>query len=180
MVMPNVLRKRNVAILVIWMIVQSMLLLKNGIVATGEAAKYIRDADFLLLTGRGFSPNFWVYATQSFLIAADKIFNAEFVFVVCIQMLFNLWATFSFYRLAAHIFSKPVGFFATIAFLMNYPFQEFNTFLQTESLYNSLTIIFSSYLLRLTSPRLNNILVIVACLFVLTITCPTGYCFQCQ
>ena len=121
--------------------------------------------------------NYWFYSTEIFVILIDKSLRAGMVFVIIIQLFFSLLATFSLYKLATHLFSEKTGLACVALFLLNYPFHAFNTFAQTESLYYSLSIIVSSYLLRLPSLRIKNILIISIALLIITFTRPTGILF---
>ncbi|MBS1973556.1 MAG: hypothetical protein JST13_04340, partial [Bacteroidetes bacterium] len=90
----------------------------------------------------------------------------------------NLWATLYFYKLLAQAFVQPLMAFAgTLILLINFPYQEFNTFLQTESLFYSFTLIFSCYLLSMQNLKAKNIFIIVIALSLISITRPTGMLF---
>ena len=64
-----------------------------------------------------------------------------------------------------------------LIFIINIPYQVYNSFLFTESIFYSLTIIYSSYLLRLTKFTLHNVLILFLFLGLLSITRPTGILF---
>jgi hypothetical protein len=154
--------------------VQSLLLYHHGIVTEFEATKYIAEAGNIIEKGTVSSPNFWLYSTQIFLIAAAKKLHAGFISVAFIQWIFNAFATWALYRFSARITSKITGFLITLLFIFNIPLQTFNFFLQTESLFYSFTILFSCYLLGLQKLTRKNSLYILLFLILISFTRPTG------
>ena len=166
------------ALICIWALVNIIFLIKNGIVTTGEAEKYINEAHLFIQSGKLSSPNFWLYFTQIFLISICFKTGLGFGLAITVQLLFNLLATLSFYKLLLYIFEKPqIAVLGTIIILLNYPYQEFNTFLQTESLFYSFTLIYTSYFLRSEKISVKFFLTILAWLLIISITRPTGLLF---
>jgi hypothetical protein len=100
-----------------------------------------------------------------------------FVFAVAVHLLLNLAATFTFYRYITTLFSPAVALAGTMLLLLNFPLQQFNSFLQTESIFYSLTIMLSCYVLRQRSLTLRNGLIILGLLLLVSITRPTGLLF---
>jgi hypothetical protein len=170
--------KTNTIILFAWMLVNGFFLIKNGIVVTGEAGKYISEARVFIQEGRPSSSNFWFYFTEIFLLAFSFKLKLGVVFVLIIQLLFNLAATFSFCRILQYLFhKKEVALIGTIILLLNGPYQEFNTYLQTESLFYSITLIYTCFLLHIEKLSLKNFVGIIVYLLVTVITRPTGLLF---
>jgi hypothetical protein len=166
---------RHLLLLVtIWVAVQGLFLFSHGIIATGEAEKYIGEAHTFLATGTLSVTNYWFYFTQIFALALSFKTGLGFTGVLIIQLFFNAWATWSFYRLAMQFFPQQTALTGTILLLLNHPFQELNTYLQTESLFFSFTIIFGSWLLRLSRCTLLNVITAMLSLGLLSITRPTG------
>jgi hypothetical protein len=165
-------------LIVLWTLAQGFLLIKNGIVTSGEAEKYIREAHLFLQTGKLSSSNFWLYFTQILLLSVCLKFRLGFAGAVAIQLLCNLAATLSFYDLISRWFEKQgTALLAGVLLLLNQPYQEFNTFLQTESLFYSLTLIYSCYLLRIKRLTAKNLLIISFMSTLLIFTRPTGILF---
>ncbi|HLG38884.1 MAG TPA: hypothetical protein VI461_04410, partial [Chitinophagaceae bacterium] len=128
----------------------------------------------ILATGTVSSPNFWLYSTQIFLIAAAKKIHTGFISVVIVQWLFNLVATWVFYKFSTRISNKATGLLITFFFIFTIPLQTFNCFLQTESLFYSFTILFSCYLLSLQKLTGKNSVAIILFLLLISFTRPTG------
>jgi hypothetical protein len=168
----------KIILLVVWLIVQSFLLWQNGIFVTLEAEKYISQAQYFLSTGNLESNNYWLYSTQIFLIAAAIKLRLSFTVIVIIQLALNLFATWMFYKLAVNFLKNSfLASLVTFIFIVNIPYQVYNTFLFTESIFYSLTVIFSSYLLRLDKPAIKDFTLIFLLLVLLSITRPTGILF---
>ncbi len=171
-------KNQFIFLLVSWMLVQSLLIWQNGIVTGLEALKYIGEANRFLQFGKFSSNNYFLYSTQIFLIAAVIKFRLGYTVIVIIQLLLNLFSTIMFYKLAICFLKKPfIAVIATFFFIINIPYQVYNSFLFTESLFYSLVVIYSSYLLRLKKLTLKNLFSIFLLLLLLSITRPTGVLF---
>jgi len=169
------LGRNHAAILVLaWIVVQAFLFYKNGILTGFESGKYIEQANNLINHGTVSSPNFWLYSVQIFLIAASIKLNAGFALAIIVQLLFNALATFYFYRLCKKLSDQRAAFVCTLLLIFNIPFQQFNTFLFTESLFYSFIILFSCFLLQLTKLSFRNFLLIILFLLLICFTRPTG------
>ena len=157
-----------------WIIMQAILLWKNGIGITGEAEKYIYQARHLLANGELTSKNFYFYSVNITLIALGLKWNFGYYPIVIIQLLLNLTATLIFFRFCISRFNLTTGLIATILLIVFYPFQQFNTFLQTESIFYSLLIIFTCYLLSARQFGTPKLMVLIFVLLLLIFTRPTG------
>ena len=175
------LTKNNLKILILvislWIIIQTILLFHFGIETDGESIKYIREANSLINTGKLSSPNFWMYITQISLIYVAIKFQIGFWLVVAVQLVFNFFATLSIYRVSTMFSNRIVGLVVAAWFLLNLPFQQFNSFLQTDSLFYSFTIIFSCYLFQLKRLSIKEISIIILSLVIISFTRPTGIYF---
>ncbi|MEO6329334.1 MAG: hypothetical protein ABIO55_10390, partial [Ginsengibacter sp.] len=168
----------KLALLVIWLTIQCFLLWQNGIVTTFEAEKYISLARYFLKSGNFSSNKFWLYSTEIFLIAGTIKLHLNLIIVVVIQLLLNLLSTVMFYKLAAFFLkNSTLAFLVTSLFIINIPYQVYNSFLFTESIFYSLTIIYSSYLLRLDKLTITKIIFLLFFLVLISITRPTGVLF---
>jgi hypothetical protein len=97
--------------------------------------------------------------------------------VVGVQLILNLIATWCLYRFVADSFSRKTAVLCTALFILNYPLQEFNTFLQTESVFYSVTIIFSLYLLSIKAMTAKRFILLMLLLMLICFTRPTGLLF---
>lgn len=161
-------------LLIVWAIINGAIIFSQGIIVTGEAGKYISEAHTFITTGSLSITNYWFYFTQIFVLALSFKTGIGYTGVLIIQLFFSAWATWSFYRLARQFFPVQTALAGTILLLLNHPFQELNTYLQTESLFFSFTIIFGSWLLRLSKCSPLHVGAAVLSLALLSITRPTG------
>lgn len=169
--------RHHLYILCCWAAANGCYLWQTGIVLDGESEKYIYQSQQLLATGSVTTPNFWLYATQILLISASTSMGAGYYGVIAVQLLFNLLAVRTFYRLTGNWFHKNAALAATLLLILNYPMQRFNTHLYTESLYYSFTILFSAFLLQISRLTFRNIVIIIAALAIISVTRPTGILF---
>lgn len=165
-------------LILLWILLNSFFLIHQGIYLEGESAKYIYQGHVLLNTGAPESANFWLYSVEIFLVAFCLKLHLGFFFVVFIQLLFNAVATTFFYRTLHSIFeNRQTAFLGTLLLLGNYYYQQFNTFLYTESLFYSFTLILSCYLLHIRQLTIKNLLAVIGMLTIICFTRPTGLLF---
>lgn len=177
-IFPHGTGKTIAGIGIVWLCVNTIIVCTFGIVAIGESEKYITQAQLFLQTGHMGSPNFWLYFIQIGLLAICIKWKLSFAFLLAIQLLFNLAATSCFYRTILYLFrDNRLALTGTLLFLFNYPYQQFNTYLQTESLFYSFTIIASSYIISIERPTPRKLITAMIMLAVICITRPTGLLF---
>jgi hypothetical protein len=164
-------------IAITWVLMHIFLLSRNGITTDGEAGKYIEEAGTLLSTHHLSSNNYWFYLTEIGLIAAGLKLKLGFYLPVVIHLALNFIATFSFYKLAKSFSNESAALAGTLLLILYYPYQEFNTFLQTESIYYSLIILFSSRLFTLKEFGARQFMQILLLFLVLCFTRPSGILF---
>ncbi|MBS1919556.1 MAG: glycosyltransferase family 39 protein [Bacteroidetes bacterium] len=167
----------EVSLILIWVIVQSVVIYQFGIVTDFEAKKYINEAWNFLQNGTVSTPNYWLYSVQIFLIAAALKLKTGFLSVVVVQLLFNGLSTYIFFKFIKKSGSHSTAIILTFFLICNFPYQSFNTALQTESLFYSLTILFSCYLLQLEKLTFKKSILIFLFVVVITFTRPTGLFF---
>jgi len=157
-----------------WAAIQILLFYRHGIVTELEAMKYIAEADKIIEIGKVSSPNFWLYSTQIFLIAAAKTLHTGYISVAIIQWVVGGFTTWTLYKFTARLSNKTTGLLIGLLFIFNIPLQTFNVSLQTESLFFSFTILFSCYLLSLQKLSWKNFTAIFIFLILICLTRPTG------
>jgi hypothetical protein len=157
-----------------WAAVQAWLFWKNGIQTDLEAAKYIEQANVFLNTGSLSTSNFYFYSLQIFLILLVKKAGLPYLTVVIVQWLANLLATFCLFRLVEELANSNIAAFITACFILNIPIQTFNSFLQTDSLFYSITVIYTCFLFRLKELSLRNAMYVFLFLLLMLFTRPNG------
>jgi hypothetical protein len=165
-------------IVVCWLLINGFFFLKNGIVTTGEAEKYIYQAHLFVSTGHFGSPNFIFYSVIILLLSACLKFHLSFAWIVAIQGGLALAATLYFHKTVLFLVkSSGTAFIATFLLLLNFPYQEFNTFLQTESLFQSLSLLLVCRLILQTSHSGRFLLTLLMMLLLLCVVRPTGFLY---
>jgi len=158
-----------------WLFVNGFFLLKNGMITTGEAGKYIHEAQSFLQTGHLESHNFIFYSVTIFLLSTCLKLHLGFGWVLVIQGGFALAATLSFHKTLLFLLRSPaIALIATGLLLLNLPYQALNTSLQTESLFQSISLLFVCRLLRQQSYSQQFLLTMLLYLAILTLIRPTG------
>jgi hypothetical protein len=169
---------QKIVLFILWVIIQCFLLWQNGIVTNLEATKYIDQAKVFLVTGKYSSTNFLFYSVQILLIAACLKFKITFLFLVIIQMMFNGISVACFYKLTEKFSGTVlVPFISTMYFLVFFYYHLYNTFLFTESLFFSFSVIYTYFLFSREKMTSRNMLLLLVFLSVLYLTRPTGIFF---
>ena len=174
------LNKKNQFLLlaVIWLCMQIFFFYQNGIVTDLEATKYIYEAHHFIDTGKYSTNNYLFYSIQILLIAFCLKLHIGFWFVVLVQIIFNGISVIYFYKIVEKISNnKWLPFFSTLYFLLLFYYQLFNTFLFTESLFFSFSIIYTYVLFSINRFKLKSILLIFFFIGLLYFTRPTGIFF---
>ena len=168
-------RRLHFAVLsVAWLLMQAFVFYRHGIVTGNEAEKYIGQADILLRTGSVSDPSMWLYSTQIFLIAGAIQFTGSLAPVVIIQLAVSAAAMFALYNTLRRFASSLAASIVTLVLILNYPFQSFNTFLYTESLFFNLSILLACYLFSIRTLTATLSLPVMGLLLLLCITRPSG------
>jgi hypothetical protein len=158
----------------LWLLVQAGLLYAKGITINMESQVHINTATYFLQHGHFEIPKLWFYALPSLLLALCIKTGIGYWGMVLVQLAVNAVATLCFYKMCVHLSqNRTVAFIASFLLIVFIPLQVWNTFLYTESLFISGTIIFSYLLVR---SRLGAaaLVGVLAGLVLLTLTRPAG------
>lgn len=162
----------------VWLIMQAFFIFHFGIVTNHEAEKYLFEANHLLATGAYSSSNFLFYSTEILLIAFCMKLHVGFWFIVLIQILMNGISVLCFYKMVKRFsYARWLPLIATLYFLLLFYYHLYNTFLYTESLFFSLSVIYTYVLFTRENLHAKNILLIIFFLVLLYFTRPTGIFF---
>ncbi len=173
----NTIHRNTWLLAIIWLLVQMGMLVAKGITTDMEGQVYTNVANHLLEHGYYEASKSLFYSVPIGVLALCIKTGIGYTGFVLIQLLINGLATISFYKLA-HFLSDntKTANIATGLFMVFIPLQIWNTYLYTESLFISLGIIFSSWLLR-SNMRLSLLPLVLGGLVVLTLTRPSGILF---
>jgi hypothetical protein len=160
---------------VLWVIVNSVAYAQSGIFISLEATKYIENADNLIAHGKLISPQFIFYFSQIAIILVSKITGTFPFLPFIIQLALNALATLCFFRIIKACTSNLLVSAGATAYLLGmYYYQQYNTYLYTESLFFSLSILYFYFLIKTSPNRLSTFVWPVLLLFVLYFTRPVG------
>lgn len=168
------INKPGALLFLLWMIVQAWLLYSNGISTNGEALRVIREAGNLS-DGSGFStPIYFLYSLEILLVYATMKIGVGYWIIVFIHLLLNLYALFIFFGYLRSKMNLRLAVAGSILLIACYPYQLYNDFIYTESIFFSLCILYSCYLLRTKTFNLSRILKLAMLLLLLCLCRPTG------
>jgi hypothetical protein len=174
----NQIVKWQIVLAVLWIIVQAFLLVSYGVKTDGEALRIIRESENLATHGNFSTPLYFMYLTEILLVTLKTSMGAGFGFIVFIHLSFNLFALLSFFRFLTTFFnSAKVAFLASTALILCLPYQLYNTFIYTESLFFSVSIVYSCVLLSTKKFNLARIVLLCILLVILCFTRPAGLFF---
>ncbi|MEP7079877.1 MAG: hypothetical protein ABI784_04070 [Ginsengibacter sp.] len=157
---------------------QIFFIYQSGIVTDLEATKYINEAHHFIATGQYTTNNYLFYSVQILLIAFCLKLHIGFWFVVLIQIIFNGISVICFYKIVEKISNyKWLPFLCTLYFLSLFYYHLFNTFLFTESLFFSISIIYTYVLFSIKELKFKSVSIILLFLGLLYFTRPTGIFF---
>ena len=147
--MTLTVKQQTILLLLAWIIVQSILYVRFGVDASLESLKYIGAANDLIDKGQLPETRYFFYLSTTLLIAFCIKTGLGYGGVVVIQLLLNLFATFSFYRSLRLVQQKSLSAFLTVLLLISFlPYQGWNFFLYTESVFYSSALLFFSSCIR--------------------------------
>ena len=163
---------------IIWFSMQAFLFYVNGIKTDGEGISRIIEAKRLLngVGLRGYSS--YMYLTETLLIFISLKLKVGYIFVILIQLILNLYASYTFYKYLNFLYkNKILALAGSCLLILCYYYQLYNTYLYTESIFFSLSIIYSCFLMRIKNLTARNILIIILSLILLCLTRPSGIFF---
>lgn len=173
------LERYNFLVLIIfWAAVQAGLLFVYGIKTDGEAENIITNANSLLNSGHFSSSRNYSYFTEIILVYITLKLGTGFWLIIAVHLIFNLIALFYLYRfIDVFCTSKKIAFAGCVLILLCYPYQFYNSYLATESIFFSLTTIFTCYILQVKKIDFKTIIRILLLLIIICFTRPTGLFF---
>ncbi len=171
-------RKNEIILFFIWLLIQFFILFFNGIISGGEAEKYINEANLIINQQPLSSPVYFMYLIEILLVFIKIKFSLSFAFIVIIHLILNALALFRFQQFLKKSFnSDKWAFWGSLLLLLCIPYQTYNSLIYTESIFFSLTILFSCFLLSIEQFKLKELTKITLFLIILCLTRPTGIYF---
>jgi len=171
-------KKELISLLFVWLLIQSYLLITNGIKLDGEGSRFINEANNLISHGHLSATSYFMYFTEIFLIYLKLKTGFGYELIIFFQLLLNFFALFFLYTfLVKYYLSESLAAICCLLLIICYPYQIYNSFLYTESIFFSLSAIFSCFFLSISRFNVKNIFTCSLLLVLLCITRPTGIFF---
>ncbi|HRH47424.1 MAG TPA: hypothetical protein PLP23_01660 [Panacibacter sp.] len=171
-------RKHYFVLLILWLVVEAGLFIHNGIVTNGEAIPYIAEANYFIANAAFTSAKSIFYSVYILLLALFKKTGFQSTGIYVLQVALNLYAMYCFFKLT-HFVTKSfnAALLATILLITCIPWQDWTTYLYTESVFCSMVIIFSYSIFYSKNNGKKNIFLMVLSFLVLLFSRPTGLLF---
>ena len=135
--------KKIITAAVIYFSISEFLLFKYGIQLSGEAEKFIENANRILNGQELFNGVFgYFYIVYTLLVALFLKLSVNLVFVAVFQVILSFAAAVCLYKLLKQVLGNSnIAFLFFIVYLLCYPIQKWNFFLYSESIHTSLLVI---------------------------------------
>lgn len=146
-----------------------------GIVTSGEAEKYIEQGERLYLYGHFSESKYFFYLPVILLVSLCKVLHLSVSWIVLVQLILSAISQYCFYRLVNNFTgNKRIAFFTSLILLLFVPYQAWNLYLYSESIFLSLTIFFAFAVYRAQQLRWFSQFVPLCLLCLLILSRPTG------
>ena len=161
----------------LFLLVQAILFYKIGVFTGLEAEKYIEQGNLLYKTGELSEPKYIFYLPVILLVYFCRLTDVPVHFIVLVQVILFAIALFYFYKLGKNIGNKTIAFYSTALLILFIPLQIWNFYLYSDSIFISLTIIFTCLVYMYGERGSKGIIIILLFLFLLIFSRPNGMLF---
>lgn len=172
--------KKFIAAAVVYFSISAVLLFKFGIQLSGEAEKFIENANRIINRQELFNGVFgYFYIAYSVLVALFIKLSVNLVFVAVLQIILSFFAALCLYKLLKHsLDNSNITFLFFIAYLLCYPIQKWNFFLYSESVHTSLVVIGIYFFNKwLVDKKFIRLVALAAVLLLILLSRPVGLLF---
>ena len=161
----------------LFLVVQAILFLRIGIFTGLEAEKYVRQGNLLYETGKLSDTKYLFYLPVILLVYLCRLLGTSYHLVVFIQVVLSGYSLFCFYKLGRQIGNDIIAFYSSALLLLFVPLQLWNFYLYSDSIFISLTIIYTYIVYRYRSNGVGGVVAILSFLLVLIFSRPHGLLF---
>lgn len=159
---------------VLWVLIQGGLLFFHPLYTEGEALRIIREAQNLNNHVPFSSPIYYTYLTE-ILLTSLSLMAGHFWLNYTAHLILNFLALHCFYHLSNQILqSRLLALTGSILLLICIPYQLYNTFIYTESIFFSLTIVYAYLLFRKGNRSGGWLAITLLILLLLCVSRPSG------
>src|SRR5688572_23145081 len=161
----------------LFLIVQTALFMKIGVFTELEAQKYITQGNLLYDTGRLSDIKYMFYLPVILLVYLCRLLGTSYHLVVFLQVALSGLSLFYFYRLGKIIGNPTIAFYSSILLVLFIPLQLWNFHLYSDSIFISLTIIYTYVVYHYGSKGVTGTIAILSFLVLLLFCRPHGLLF---
>lgn len=158
-------------------IVQLILFIKIGVFTSLEAEKYVTQGNLLYETGKLSDTKYIFYLPVILLVYLCRLIGTSYLPVVLVQVALSGLSLFYFYKLSANIGNKRIAFYSSLLLALFIPLQVWNFYLYSDSIFISLTIIYTYLIYTYGTKGIKGTVVILLFLFLLLFSRPHGLLF---
>ena len=161
----------------LFLIVQTALFIKIGVFTELEAQKYVTQGNLLYETGHLSATKYIFYLPVILLVYLCRLLGTSYHLVVFVQVILSAYSLFCYYRLGRGFSNAAIAFYSSALLVLFIPLQLWNFYLYSDSIFISLTIIYTYVIYRYGANGLTGILSILTLLAVLIFSRPAGLLF---
>jgi len=169
-----IINRPLVFLFTLFLLVQTVLFLQTGVFTALEAEKYVRQGNLLFETGALGNTKYVFYLPVILLVYLCRLFGISYHFVVLIQVLLSGYSLFCFYHLGKNLSNEVVAFFSSTLLALFIPLQVWNFYLYSDSIFISLTIIYTWVVYRQGLKGITGAIAISLFLVLLIFSRPNG------
>ncbi|HTE07810.1 MAG TPA: hypothetical protein VK628_03560, partial [Flavitalea sp.] len=138
-------RRPLLLILFVFLIVQLILFRYVGVFTGLEAEKYVTQGNLLYETGSLSDTKYVFYLPIILLVYCCRLLHAPYALAAIIQIALSGLSLFYFYKLASRLGNRNVAFYSSLLLAVFFPLQAWNLFLYSDSIFISLTVIYTYF-----------------------------------
>jgi len=172
-----IINRPLVLLLSLFLVVQAILFAKIGVFSGLEAEKYVRQGNLLYETGMLSDTKYIFYLPVILLVYLCRLLGATYHLVVFVQVILSGYSLFCFYKLGKHIGNSTIAFYSSALLVLFIPLQIWNFYLYSDSIFISLTIIYTYTVYSCGSKGIRGTVVILLFLLLLIFSRPHGLLF---
>ncbi|OJW34022.1 MAG: hypothetical protein BGO54_04925 [Sphingobacteriales bacterium 46-32] len=162
----------------VFILIHLFLYYRTGIFTSLEATKYIEQGERLSMGYELSELKYFFYLPVILLVSFCKTFHLPLGTVVLVQIALSAWSQYCFYRLTRSFSdNRWCAFFTSLGLLLFIPYQSWNFYLYSESIFLSLCLMFTWLVYK---NRLQTWPAQLSCLLllgILVLSRPTGILF---
>jgi|SRR5688572_1894452 len=161
----------------LFLLMQTVLFINIGVFTGLEAEKYVTQGTLLYETGRLSDLKYIFYLPVILLVYLCRLLGISYHLVVIIQIALSGLSLFYFYKLGKNIGNTTIAFYSSVLLVLFVPLQLWNFYLYSDSIFISLTIIYTYVVYHYGSKGVKGTLAILSFLALLLFCRPHGLLF---